>query len=178
MAASVETRQSWAIAIAAVTMLSLAAGAPLTVVVGLVPISETLGTGRSLPSLATSLAYLGTGVGGVMCGLLAARFGQRAVAMLGGGAILAGLALASLGQGWSLLVGIGLGVGLFGNGALFAPMVAYVSLWFDRRRGTALALVSSGNTSRASSGPSCSNARSPPSAGRRRCWPMASSPRR
>src|SRR5690606_881938 len=93
---------------------------------------------------ATTLAYVGTGVGGVMCGLMAARFGQRAVAMLGGTALLAGLALAAAGQTWSLLAGIGLGVGLFGNGALFAPMVAYVSLWFDRRRGTALALVSSG----------------------------------
>lgn len=143
-AESVETRLSWVIAVSAVVMLALAAGAPLTVVIGLVPISESLGSGRSLPSAATSLAYLGTGVGGVMCGLLAARIGQRAVAMMGGAAILCGLALASLGQSWSLLAGIGLGVGLFGNGALFAPMVAYVSLWFDRRRGTALALVSSG----------------------------------
>ncbi len=141
---SIESRHSWIIAAAALTMLSFAAGAPLTVVVGLVPISETLGSGRSLPSLATSLAYLGTGIGGVMCGLLAGRFGQRAVAMLGGLSILAGLAIASLGEPWSLLVGIGLGVGLFGNGALFPPMLAYVSLWFDRRRGTALALVSSG----------------------------------
>jgi MFS family permease len=143
-AESVETRRSWIIALAAVTMLAVAAGAPLTVVVGLVPISESLGGGRALPSAATALAYLGSGLGGVLCGLLAARFGQRAVAVLGGGALLAGLALASFGQGWSLLAGFGLGVGLFGNGALFAPMVAYVSLWFDRRRGTALALVSSG----------------------------------
>ncbi len=143
-AASVESRQSWVIAVTVVTMLSLAAGAPLTVVIGLVPISETLGGGRSLPAAATSLAYLGSGLGGVICGLLVARLGQRAVGMLGGVAILLGLALASLGQGWSLLLGIGIGVGLFGNGALFAPMVAYVSLWFDRRRGTALALVSSG----------------------------------
>ncbi|MGK7863075.1 MFS transporter [Falsiroseomonas sp. E2-1-a4] len=141
---SIESRHSWIIAAAALTMLSFAAGAPLTVVVGLVPISETLGGGRSLPSLATSLAYLGTGIGGVICGLLAGRFGQRAVAMLGGLSILAGLVIASLAEPWSLLVGIGLGVGLFGNGALFPPMLAYVSLWFDRRRGTALALVSSG----------------------------------
>jgi MFS family permease len=143
-AASVETRQSWVVAVTVVTMLSLAAGAPLTVVIGLVPISEALGAGRSLPAAATSLAYLGSGAGGILCGLLAARLGQRAVGILGGVAILLGLALASLGQGWSLLLGIGIGVGLFGNGALFAPMVAYVSLWFDRRRGTALALVSSG----------------------------------
>lgn len=125
-------------------MLALAAGGPMIVVIGLVPIAETLGTGRSLPSLASSLAYLGTGIGGVVCGLLAGRLGQRFVCMLGGAAIFVGLAIASLGQSWSLLVGIGLGVGLFGNGALFPPMLAYVSLWFDRRRGTALALVSSG----------------------------------
>lgn len=142
--ASIETRQSWIIAVAAVVMLALAQGGPLTVVIGLVPIAETLGSGRSLPSSATSLAYLGSGVGGMICGMLAARFGQRRVAMMGGVSVVAGLWLASLGQGWSLLAGIGLGVGLFGNGALFAPMVAYVSLWFDRRRGTALALVSSG----------------------------------
>ncbi|MBR0670400.1 MFS transporter [Neoroseomonas soli] len=144
LAPSIETRQSWVVAVAVVTMLALAAGAPLTVVIGLIPISETLGAGRSLPSLATTFAYLGTGIGGVICGLMAARLGQRAVAMLGGLSLLAGLALASTGQSWSLLAGIGLGVGLFGNGALFAPMVAYVTLWFDRRRGTALALVSSG----------------------------------
>jgi MFS family permease len=141
---SIETRKSWAIAFATLTMLALAAGGPMTVVIGLVPISETLGSGRSLPSLATSLAYLGTGVGGVLCGLLAGRFGQRAVAIMGGVAIFAGLAIASLAERWSLLLGIGVGVGLFGNGALFPPMLAYVSLWFDRRRGTALALVSSG----------------------------------
>lgn len=144
LAPSIETRQSWVIACTAVAMLAIAAGGPLTVVIGLVPISETLGSGRSLPSFASTLAYLGTGVGGVMCGLLAARLGQRFVAILGGAALFAGLALASLGSGWSLLTGIALGVGLFGNGALFAPMVAYVTLWFDRRRGTALALVSSG----------------------------------
>lgn len=141
---SVETRQSWVIAIAALLMLAMAAGAPLIVVVGLVPIAETLGTGRSLPSLGTAVAYLGSGVGGVACGLLATRFGQRRVAILGGLAICAGLFLASLGSSWTLLAGIGLGVGFFGNGALFPPMFAYVSLWFDRRRGTALALVSSG----------------------------------
>ena len=146
IAKSIETRDSWVIAFVTLTMLALAAGAPMTVVIGLVPIAETLDSGRSLPSLATSLAYLGTGVGGVLCGLLAGHFGQRAVAILGGVAIFVGLAIASLAEPWSLLLGIGVGVGLFGNGALFPPMLAYVSMWFDRRRGTALALVSSGQS--------------------------------
>jgi MFS family permease len=114
------------------------------VVVGLVQIAEDFGAGRSLPSLANSLAYFGTAIGGMVCGMMVARFGQRLVAMIGGFAVALGLMLASFGESWSLLVGFGLGVGLFGNGALFPPMLAYVSLWFDRRRGTALALVASG----------------------------------
>ena len=35
-------------------------------------------------------------------------------------------------------------IGLLGNGGLNAPLYVYVSRWFDRRRGTALALISSG----------------------------------
>src|SRR6516225_5213073 len=31
-----------------------------------------------------------------------------------------------------------------GNGAMYAPLLIYVSRWFDRRRGTAIALISSG----------------------------------
>ncbi len=141
---SIETRYSWIVAMTAVTMLSLAAGGPITVVVGLVQIAEDFGSGRSLPSLANSLAYFGTAIGGMVCGVMVARFGQRLVAMIGGVSVALGLMLASFGESWSLLVGLGIGVGLFGNGALFPPMLAYVSLWFDRRRGTALALVASG----------------------------------
>jgi MFS family permease len=141
---SIETRYSWLVATTAVIMLSLAAGGPITVVVGLVQIAEDFGSGRSLPSLANSLAYFGTAIGGMVCGVMVARFGQRLVAMIGGIAVALGLMLASFGESWALLVGLGLGVGLFGNGALFPPMLAYVSLWFDRRRGTALALVASG----------------------------------
>jgi predicted MFS family arabinose efflux permease len=36
-------------------------------------------------------------------------------------------------------------IGLFGLGAINAPMYIYVSRWFDRRRGSALALISSGS---------------------------------
>jgi MFS family permease len=35
-------------------------------------------------------------------------------------------------------------IGLIGNGAIYAPLLVYVSRWFDRRRGTAIALISSG----------------------------------
>ena len=35
-------------------------------------------------------------------------------------------------------------MGLFGASCMFAPLMTYVSRWFDRRRGTAVALISSG----------------------------------
>ena len=35
-------------------------------------------------------------------------------------------------------------VGLVGNAAIQAPLYVYVTRWFDRRRGTALALIASG----------------------------------
>ena len=76
---SIETRYSWLVATTAVIMLSLAAGGPITVVVGLVQIAEDFGAGRSLPSLANSLAYFGTAIGGMVCGMMVARFGQRLV---------------------------------------------------------------------------------------------------
>lgn len=143
-AGSVETRTSWLVATAAVAILSVSFGAPIIVVVALPSIAADLGEARAVPALASSLAYLGAGAGGVPMGWLAGRFGMRRVAMAGGAMVCAGLLLASGGAAWQLLLGYGLLVGLLGNGALFPPMMAYVSLWFDRRRGAALALVSSG----------------------------------
>ncbi|HYZ31483.1 MAG TPA: MFS transporter [Crenalkalicoccus sp.] len=143
-ARSVETRASWIVALAAVAILSVSFGAPLIVVVALKGIAADLGAPRALPALASSLAWLGAGAGGIFMGFVAGRAGQRRVAAFGAAMVAAGLALAATGKAWALLAGFGLLVGLLGNGALFPPMMAYVSLWFDRRRGTALALVSSG----------------------------------
>ncbi len=144
MLVSVESRASWLVALAAVAILSVSFGAPLLVVVALRPIAADLGDARAIPALASSLAYLGAGAGGILMGWLAGRSSTRLVALLGGSMVCAGLALASGGAAWQLLLGFGLLVGLLGNGALYPPMMTYVSLWFDRRRGTALALVSSG----------------------------------
>lgn len=141
---SIETRTSWVVAVAAVAILSFAFGAPLIVVVALKPIAADLGAERAVPALASSLAFLGAGAGGILMGWLSGRIGMRAVAMTGALMVAAGLLLASGGTAWQLLLGYGIFVGLLGNGALFPPMMAYVSRWFDRRRGTALALVSSG----------------------------------
>jgi MFS family permease len=52
--------------------------------------------------------------------------------------------LSSLGPSWPLWIGHGLFIGLIGLGGINAPLYVYVSRWFDKRRGSALALISSG----------------------------------
>jgi len=143
-AVSIESRASWAAASVTLAILSISYGAPLLVVVGLKPIQASLATDRSVVALAGALVWVGTGLGGIMMGWLADRIGVRFTATLGAVMMAAGLALSSTGSVWALYVGHGLLIGLLGNGAIYAPLVVYVSRWFDRRRGSALALISSG----------------------------------
>ena len=62
------------------------------------------------------------------------------------GAVMAalGLAVSAIGQVWALFLGHAILIGLLGNSAHYPPLVVYISRWFDRRRGTAVALISSG----------------------------------
>jgi MFS family permease len=142
--ASIESRASWTAAFLTLGILSISYGSPLLVVVGLKPIQEALGTDRSVVALAGALVWVGTGLGGIMMGWLADRIGIRLTASIGAVMMAAGLALSSTGSVWALYVGHGVLIGLVGNGAIYAPLVVYVTRWFDRRRGSALAFISSG----------------------------------
>jgi MFS family permease len=139
-----DSREAWLATVAALLVTSVSLGAPYVVVVALKPIAEELGGFRSVPSGAMSLAMLGTGVGGLAMGWVAERVGIRAVVMFGAVMVCAGLALSSRGAVWQLYIGHGLLMGLIGNGAINAPIYIYVTKWFERRRGTALALIASG----------------------------------
>jgi MFS family permease len=141
---SIESRTSWRAAFLTLAILSLSFGSPLLAVVGLRDIQAAMHTDRSVISLASSLVWIGNGVGGIPMGWLADRIGIRKTVAFGTLSMTAGMALSSTGSIWALYVGHGLLVGFLGNGAIYAPLMIYVSRWFDRRRGTALALISSG----------------------------------
>ncbi len=141
---TIETRTSWVVAFIVLGLLSFTYGAPLIVVVALKPIAATLDVPRAIPSLAAALVWFGTGSGGIAMGLFADRIGVRWT-VLGGTLMMgAGLLLSAVGSPWSLLVGHGLLMGLLGSAGIYPPLLVYISRWFDRRRGTALALISSG----------------------------------
>src|SRR5215468_86270 len=142
---SVETRSSWIVAVVVLAILALSFGAPWIIIVALKPIAaETAGL-RSVPALASSLAWVGFGAGGIVMGFVAERVGVRWTVIFGALMIAAGLALSTGGETWQLYVGQGLLMGFLGIGGMNAPFYVYVSRWFDRRRGSALALISSGS---------------------------------
>src|SRR5579863_6882257 len=142
---SIETRGSWAIALTVLAVMSFAFGAPYITVVALKPIASELGSARTVPALGYSLAWFGSAVGGIAMGRIADRVGTRWTMAFGAAMIGVGLAIASTAHSpWLLWLGHGVFVGVLGIGGINAPGYVYVSRWFDRHRGTALALISSG----------------------------------
>jgi MFS family permease len=142
---SIESRTSWTIASISLLLLALSFGGMWITAVGLKSVAADMGGARSVPSLATSLAWLGSGAGGILMGRIADRYGIRWSVISGSTMMMVGLLIsASATQPWQLYVGHGLFMGLIGNSGLNAPLMVYVSRWFDRRRGSALALISSG----------------------------------
>jgi MFS family permease len=125
--------------------MMMAFGAAWITAVALKDIAGEVGGARSIPALASALAWLGSGTGGILMGRIADRVGTRWTVICGGLMIGIGLAISTLGAPWPLWIGHGLFIGLIGLGGINAPLYIYVSRWFDRRRGSALALISSGS---------------------------------
>ena len=125
--------------------MAIAFGAPWVTVVALKDIAAEVNGERAIPAFAAASIWVGAGVGGVLMGRVAEWVGVRWTVVGGSVAIAAGLALSTLGPSWPLYIGHGLGIGLLGIGGINAPFYIYVSRWFDRRRGSALALISSGS---------------------------------
>jgi MFS family permease len=142
---SVETRSSWIVATMTLLILAVSFGAPWVTIVALKLIAEDMGGLRSIAASANSLAWIGFGAGGIVMGYVAERIGIRWTVMFGAVMICIGLALSASGEKWQLYLGQGLFMGFLGIGGMNAPFYVYVSRWFDRRRGSALALISSGS---------------------------------
>jgi MFS family permease len=141
---SVETQTSWAVATAALFVLGMSFGAAWITAVALKDIANEVDGTRSVPALASSLAWFGSGFGGIVMSRIAERVGTRSTVIFGSLMIGLGLLISTFGPPWPLWIGHGVFIGLIGIGGINAPLYIYVSRWFDRRRGSALALISSG----------------------------------
>ena len=117
-----------------------------SVVVALPAVQAEFGAARGGASLPFTLTTIGFGLGGVVMGRVSDRFGIVVPVLFGAASLGLGYVLASyaetLGQ-FALVYGVL--IGLFGTGSTFAPLMADISKWFERRRGIAVALCASGN---------------------------------
>ena len=141
---SVETKASWVVASVALAILAMSFGAAWITAVALKDIASEVDGLRSIPAFASALAWLGSGIGGILMSRIAERVGTRSTVIVGSLMIGLGLSISTFGPPWPLWIGHGLFIGLIGLGGINAPLYIYVSRWFDRRRGSALALISSG----------------------------------
>ena len=116
------------------------------VVVALPAVQADFGIARGGASVPFTLTMIGFGVGGVLMGRLSDKVGIVIPLVLGGIAMVIGYVAASFSHNiWTFGLPYAIGVGMLGTGASFSPIMANISLWFEKRRGLAVALAASGN---------------------------------
>jgi MFS family permease len=142
----VDSRYAWLRLLVALTAMTVGSGAMYVVAVVLPTVQVEFGVARADASLPYTLMMVGFGIGGVMMGKLADRFGVMVPVLIGAAGLSAGYLAAAASQSMAgFAMAHGLLLGLLGSSATFAPLVADTSLWFQRRRGIAVAVCASGN---------------------------------
>lgn len=122
----------------------VAFGAMFSLPVFLLPISRATGWSVTGVSAAMTIAFITMAVASIGWGTLTDRIGPRPVVLIGSILLASSLALASRATSllrFQLLYGVLIGGA---TAAIFAPMMATVTGWFETRRSLAVSLVSAG----------------------------------
>ena len=134
----------WVIVAAGGLLGCIAIGAMFSLPVLLTPISRDTGWSVTGISAAMTLAFVAMAVGSIAWGNLSDRVGPRIVVLAGSLILAASLGLASRATSlhqFQLIFGLLIGGS---TAAIFAPMIACVTGWFDTHRSLAVSLVSAG----------------------------------
>jgi predicted MFS family arabinose efflux permease len=140
----VDSPYAWRLAFVSMFCIGLGGGAIYLPVVGLKEIAAEFGDRRAVPSMAYMIGFFAMGVGGVFMGWLADRTSPRVPLLIAGVSILAGGWLASSGGELALYAGYAIPLGFLGNSATFTPAMNNIQGWFQRRRSTAVSIISVG----------------------------------
>ncbi len=116
-----------------------------SVVVALPAVQAEFHAERGAASMPFTLTMIGFGIGGVILGRLADRKGIILTVLIGAAALGAGFILAAFATGLPSFAAGYVLIGTFGSAATFAPLVADISFWFEKRRGIAVAICACGN---------------------------------
>ncbi len=139
-----QSNYRWVIVAAGGLLGCIAAGSMFALPVFLVSMAADTGWSRTGISSAMTVGFLAMAAGSMFWGTLADKIGPRPTVLAGSILLVASLLICSLST--SLLafqIVFGLGVGL-GCSAIFAPMMAAVTGWFETQRSLAVSLVSVG----------------------------------
>jgi MFS family permease len=139
-----QSRYRWVIVAAGGFLGCVAFGAMFALPVFLRTIARDTGWSITGVSTAMTIGFIALALGSMAWGSLSDRFGPRAIVLTGAILLAAGLALASSATS---LIAFQLSFGLMAGAAtaaIFAPMMACVTGWFDTHRSLAVSLVSAG----------------------------------
>jgi len=141
----IESRYAWLRLAASVGLGTIGGVGMWSIVVAMPAVQAEFGIARAEASLPYTATMIGLMTGTVIIGRLSDRFGlmlpaMGAVLLLAGGYLATAFAPGIV--SFALLYGGLIGLG---GSAMFAPLMADVSLWFARRRGLAIGLAAAGN---------------------------------
>jgi MFS family permease len=141
-----DSRYAWTRLTVSIALMTFGASGMYVVAVVLPAVQADFGVARADASIPYTLLMIGFGIGGMMMGKLADRYGVMIPLLIGGFGVGAGYAAAALAPNiWTFALAHGVLIGFLGNSSTFAPLIADTSLWFVKRRGLAVALCASGN---------------------------------
>ena len=134
----------WVIVAAGGLLGCIAIGSMFSLPVLLRPISQDTGWSVTGISTAMTIGFLALALASMIWGTLSDRWGPRVIVLTGSVVLAASLALASRATSlveFQLVFGLVVGAA---TAAIFAPMMACVTGWFDTHRSLAVSLVSAG----------------------------------
>ena len=142
----VESHYAWWRLVAALLLLTIGGSGMYAMAVALPPVQAEFDIARGDASLPYTLMMIGFGLGSIVMGRIADRFGVFVTVLIGAAGLGAGYIASGLSGSLSQFsLAQSVLIGFLGTAATFAPLVADVSRWFTRRRGIAVAIVMSGN---------------------------------
>ncbi len=139
-----ESRYAWLRLFTALLAGAVGSVGMWSVVVILPAVQQDFGVLRADATLPYTLTMLGFGIGGIVLGRVADRYGIVIPLLVGTVLLSVGYLLSGISPTLFLFALTHILIGI-GAAVTFAPMIADLSHWFTKRRGIAVAIAASGN---------------------------------
>ncbi len=139
-----DSTYAWWRLVATLAVGTLACAGSWTIVVVIPMVEAEFGTLRAAATVPYTLMMVGFGIGTIVIGRMADRFGIVTPVIGAALLLVAGYVISGLAPNFALFTAAHFLLGL-GSGVGFAPLMADISHWFVRRRGLAVVIAACGS---------------------------------